>query len=219
MSSEKNRLGEPLSSKCLHLCVDMQRLFREKTDSHTPWMARVIPTVRKLVQQDPARTVFTRFVPLRRADEGKGTWRAYYERWSSMTIERLGESMIDVIPELAAFIPPACLVDKRVYSPWVETDLERRLEKLGVDTLVISGGETDVCVLATVLGAVDRGYRVLLVEDALCSSKDETHDASIDLYRKRFGQQIEIAQTRTLLQAWPIPLEASDRSNADILQA
>lgn len=148
MSSEKNRLGEPLSPKCLHLCVDMQRLFREKTDWHTPWMARVIPTVRKLVQQDPARTLFTRFMPLRRADEGKGTWRAYYERWSSMTIERLGESMIDVIPELAAFIPPACLVDKRVYSPWVETDLERRLEKLGIDTLVISGGETDVCVLA-----------------------------------------------------------------------
>ena len=38
-----------------------------------------------------------------------------------------------------------------------------------VDTLVVTGGETDICVLATVLGAVDRGFRVVLVSDAICS--------------------------------------------------
>jgi nicotinamidase-related amidase len=38
------------------------------------------------------------------------------------------------------------------------------------ETLIISGGETDVCVLSTVLSAVDLGYRIILVEGALCSS-------------------------------------------------
>jgi nicotinamidase-related amidase len=42
---------------------------------------------------------------------------------------------------------------------------------------VITGAETDVCVLSTVLNAVDLGFRVVIVEDALCSSSDVGHDA------------------------------------------
>ncbi|GAB9139429.1 hypothetical protein BDS110ZK25_27740 [Bradyrhizobium diazoefficiens] len=37
--------------------------------------------------------------------------------------------------------------------------------------------ETDVCALSTVLSAVDLGFRVVIVEDALCSSSDVGHDA------------------------------------------
>ncbi|MGY4466887.1 nicotinamidase-related amidase [Bradyrhizobium sp. LB9.1b] len=42
---------------------------------------------------------------------------------------------------------------------------------------MITGAETDVCVLSTVLGAVDLGFRVVIVKDALCSSSDVGHDA------------------------------------------
>jgi nicotinamidase-related amidase len=44
-------------------------------------------------------------------------------------------------------------------------------------------------VLATVLDAVDLGFRVILVEDALCSSFDQGHDALMTLYRNRFSEQ------------------------------
>jgi nicotinamidase-related amidase len=58
-------------------------------------------------------------------------------------------------------------------------------------TVIITGGETDVCVLATVLGAIDWGFRVILVTDAICSSADETHDAIMNVYLNRFGEQTE----------------------------
>jgi nicotinamidase-related amidase len=66
----------------------------------------------------------------------------------------------------------------------------------------VSGGETDVCVLSTVLGAIDRGYRVVVVTDALCSSSDAAHDASLDVYHMRFGQQVETASAELVLDAW-----------------
>jgi nicotinamidase-related amidase len=194
----------PLTETCLHLCVDMQRLFAEDTDWHTPWMARVLPQVQRLVQAHPARTIFTRFIPLEKSGQGEGTWKSYYERWASMTVEALGRDMVDLVPELAPFVPPATLVDKHVYSPWVENDLHGMLRERGIDTLVVTGGETDVCVLATVLGAVDRGYRVVVVTDALCSSSDETHDASLGLYENRYGVQVEAATTETVLQHWQV---------------
>jgi len=68
--------------------------------------------------------------------------------------------------------------------------------------LVITGAETDVCVLAAVLGAIDLGYRVIIARDAICSSADATHDAILTLYHQRFAEQIEIADTATILAHW-----------------
>ena len=192
----------PLTGSCLHLCVDMQRLFAEDTDWHTPWMERVLPVVQRIAEARPAQTVFTRFIPAARPGEGEGTWRRYYERWASMTLEALGGEMAELVPPLARLVPPAEVFDKRVYSPWWDGALHRRLRERAIDTLVVTGAETDVCVLATALGAVDLGYRVVIPTDALCSSSDETHDALLTLYRERFGQQVETAATEEILHAW-----------------
>ena len=103
---------------------------------------------------------------------------------------------------LAELVPPAEVFDKRVYSPWVEPGLHDRLRARGVDTLVITGAETDVCVLAAVLGAVDRGYRVVVPTDAICCSSDQTHDALLTLYRERYGQQVETVPSEEILRGW-----------------
>ncbi len=180
----------------------MQRLFAEDTEWRTPWMPKVVPQVRSLVAAWPGRTVFTRFVPAERPGQGVGTWRRYYERWAGMTLERLGREMVELIPDLAAFVPPAVVFDKRVYSPWYESALHAELQRQSVDTLVVSGGETDVCVLSTVLGAIDRGYRIVIATDALCSSSDEAHDALLTVYETRYSQQVEAVTTEVILEAW-----------------
>ena len=78
----------------------------------------------------------------------------------------------------------------------------RQLRSAGIDTVIITGGETDVCVLSTMLGAIDWGFRVILVTDALCSSADETHDAMMNVYTNRFGEQAETVTTELLLGSW-----------------
>lgn len=119
-----------------------------------------------------------------------------------MTLDQVGEDRVELVPELQAFVPPARILDKPVYSPWRGTELAASLLRANIDTLVVTGAETDMCVLATVLGAVDLGFRVVVVSDALCSSSDESHDHLIDLYHDRFGQQIETAECDEVLDAW-----------------
>ncbi|WP_426958453.1 cysteine hydrolase family protein [Muricoccus radiodurans] len=191
----------PLGKGCVHLCVDMQRLFAEGP-WEAPWVKRVLPVVERLASARADRTIFTRFIPVERPGEGVGSWKRYYERWGDVTLERLAPGMTELLPPLARLVPPAEVLDKTVYSPWLQGDLHGRLQARGCDTLVISGAETDVCVLGAVMGAVDRGYRVVLPTDALCSSRDATHDALLTLYRERFGQQVETAMTEEVLRAW-----------------
>jgi nicotinamidase-related amidase len=50
----------PLSA--VHLCVDMQRIFSSDVPWPTPWMERVLPTVTRIAERFPERTVFTRFI-------------------------------------------------------------------------------------------------------------------------------------------------------------
>src|SRR5215211_7062932 len=71
-----------------------------------------------------------------------------------------------------------------------------------VRTVIVSGAETDVCVLSTVLDAVNFGFRVVLVEDALCSSSDVGHDALMTMYRTRFNEQIDLVEARRLRDIW-----------------
>jgi nicotinamidase-related amidase len=192
----------PLTRHTAHLCVDMQNMFAEATAWHTPWMTRVLPVVEQIAHRHPARTIFTRFMPPPRAESMPGAWRRYYERWPEFTAARIDPSLLELVPSLQRLVPPATIVDKHLYSAFAAPGLAPLLEARAIDGLVITGAETDVCVLATVMGAVDRGLRVVLATDAICSSSDRTHDALLTLYRERFGQQIEAADSATILACW-----------------
>jgi nicotinamidase-related amidase len=193
-------LFQPAST--VHLCVDMQRLFQEETPWKTPWMDRVAPVVTRIAREHARSTIFTRFIPADHPGAGVGAWRAYWERWSMLTLSCMDQDLVRLIPELAALCPPAMVFDKHTYSPWSDGRLHHVLSERKCRTLVVTGGETDVCVLATALGAVDLGYQVVVITDALCSSSDETHDAVMTVYGRRFTQQIEPMTSERLLDEW-----------------
>ncbi|HWD58296.1 MAG TPA: isochorismatase family cysteine hydrolase [Stellaceae bacterium] len=192
----------PLTPHSVHLCIDMQRIFAEATPWHTPWIKGVLPVIEEITRRHAARTIFTRFVPPARPEEMPGSWQRYFARWRDLTRERIDPGLLDLVPVLARAVPPAVIVDKPVYSPFVEPSLLHHLRRRQADALVITGAETDVCVLAAVIGAIDFGYRVVIAADAVCSSADATHDALLTLYRSRFSEQLEIADTETILSNW-----------------
>ena len=165
-------------------------------------MERVLPVVATLAGRHPERTVFTRFIPPERPDQMPGMWQRYYTRWRVATREFLNLDLLELMPPLAALCPPATVIDKTRYSGFAEPKLLAHLREREADALIISGSETDVCVLATVLSAVDLGYRVIVVRDAVCSSSDEGHDMLLRLYHTRFSEQIETADAATILSRW-----------------
>lgn len=192
----------PLTERSVHLCVDMQRLFSEDGPWPTPWLERVLPAVVAIAERFPERTVFTRMIPPYRPEQMPGVWNAYYSKWRKATREALDPHLVDLVPPLCDLVPPATIMNKTRYSAFAFSSLARLLSSRHVDALVVTGAETDMCVLATVLGAIDRGYRVVIAEDAVCSFSDAGHDALIRLYQQRFSVQIETATHEEILKSW-----------------
>ena len=195
-------LSAPLTERTVHLCIDMQRLFSSEGLWPAPWMERVLPVVTELAAHHPDRTVFTRFITPRRAEDTPGMWQRYYFKWREATRERLDPAMLELMPSLKALVPPAAVVDKARYSAFAGSSLLSLLQERRAEGLIVTGSETDVCVLATVLDAVDLGYRVVLVRDGVCSSSDEGHDALLTVYHRRYSLQIETADAEDIMRQW-----------------
>lgn len=185
----------------LHLVIDMQRLFAENTAWHAPALAGLVPAVERLLRAGPARRIFARFTTPATADEARGRWRAYYRRWDAVTGARLDPAMLDLVAPLAALARPGEVVDKPTYSVFAVPGFAERLEAMGVDTLVMSGVETDACVLASLYGAVDRGFHVVLPIDAVASASRTAHEAVLDHLLPRLADQVELTTVEAVLRA------------------
>lgn len=195
-------LHEPLPPDTLHIVVDMQRLFDTHPDWGSPALRRILPNVLRLVRHRPAQAVYTRFVPAREAAEAPGRWRRYYERWPGVCTKVCGAEYVELLPELQTEAKRGRVVDKPVYSAFQVPAFASLIEAERPSCLLFSGVETDMCVLSTLLQAVDLGYRSVVASDAVASAEPEAHDAALRLLLSRFDAQVECATTDAILENW-----------------
>ncbi len=195
---------KPIGPDAVHVCIDIQRLFADETVWHTPSIADILPQIVRLTEHAPSRSIFTRFTTPEHPGDATGHWRAYYERWTSVTTAVMDGAMIDVVDDLVHFVPPALVVDKPTYSIFKTEAFRAMLDDMSCQTLICTGVETDVCVLATVMDAMDYGYRVIIPSDAVHSSNPVSHAATMDHVYRRFEDQIEIGTTDEILANWTV---------------
>ena len=189
------------SSSTVHLAIDMQRMFAEQTEWYSPGLLALVPNIAAIAAALPGRTFFTRFTVPHVAEHAKGQWQKYYRRWHRFTGAVMDLGLVEVVEELAPYATPDTLIDKPTYSVFEVEGFDQRLAALGTDTILFTGVETDVCVLASLMTAVDRGYRVVAVADALGSSSAGGHEATLQHVLPHMPDQVEIVATADVLAA------------------
>src|SRR3981081_2630929 len=97
-----------------------------------------------------------------------------------------GEPGHDIIPEL---YPTAGepVIDKPGKGAFYQTDLELMLKNRGIDTLLVCGVTTEVCVNTTVREANDRGFRCVVLSDCCASYFPEFHDMGLKMIKAQGG--------------------------------
>lgn len=77
------------------------------------------------------------------------------------------------------FRPTDYLIRKRRYSAFFGTDFEILLRGLKVDTLLLCGGLTDVCVHYTFVDGHQSDYFCRVIEDCVAGSSEDAHEAAL----------------------------------------
>ncbi|MER0123760.1 cysteine hydrolase family protein [Streptococcus sp. ZJ93] len=81
-------------------------------------------------------------------------------------------------------------MDKRHYSAFSGTDLDIRLRERQVDTVILTGVLTDICVLHTAIDAYNLGYKIEIVSSAVASLNEEQHQFALRHIEQVLGATI-----------------------------
>lgn len=95
------------------------------------------------------------------------------------------------------------VVEKTARSAWTpgSSDLPRLLRERDIDTVVVTGTVTNVCVEHTVRDASAAGLRVVLVADACAATRDRDHNATLHVVYRSYGDVRPTAEVLELLEA------------------
>jgi nicotinamidase/pyrazinamidase len=91
------------------------------------------------------------------------------------------------LPPSTVIISKPSAPDQEAYSGFEGTDLEQRLHKLGVSCVFVGGLATDYCVLNTVKDALYKGFKVMLLTDAIRAvniKADDGQKAEAEMLRR-----------------------------------
>ncbi|WP_439817793.1 cysteine hydrolase family protein [Zavarzinia sp. CC-PAN008] len=96
-----------------------------------------------------------------------------------------GHAIIDALAPIAG----EPVIDKPGKGAFYQTDLDLILRNRGIDTLLVCGVTTEVCVHTTVREANDRGYRAVVVGDACASYFPEFHQVALRMVAAQGGER------------------------------
>jgi nicotinamidase-related amidase len=113
-----------------------------------------------------------------------------------------GEYGHDIIDELAP-LPGEVVLDKPGKGAFYGTNLDDILRDAGIESLVVTGVTTEVCVHTTVREANDRGYEALVLSDCVGSYFPEFQRVGLDMIAAQGGIFGWVSDSATFLAALP----------------
>ena len=88
------------------------------------------------------------------------------------------------VPEISAHIPGIQPIEKVVFSAFGAPEFVKRLEELRIRTLIVEGIETHICINQTVHDALEMGYGVHVISDAVSSRAEHNYHVGIEKMRQ-----------------------------------
>jgi len=92
------------------------------------------------------------------------------------------------------------VLTKLFASAFFGTPLAAMLAAHGADTVIVCGASTSGCVRATVVDALQNGYRVLVPREAVADRASGPHDAALFDIDAKYGDVVAVDDALALLE-------------------
>jgi nicotinamidase-related amidase len=114
-------------------------------------------------------------------------------------------SRANTVVDAIAPLPGEMVLNKTSMGAFNSTAIDQTLRNLGIETLIVTGVSTECCVATTARDAGDRGFQVLLVEDACTAVTPYLQESSLVTFAAMFGRVETTEATLAELAAQTAP--------------
>lgn len=173
--------------KDLLLIIDMQNVFL-KGEWGVPSMTRAEENILKLAERYPILAK-TRHLSAR---DPIGTWARYNAQWGYLDEDPWNFELTERIGGLEGPV-----FEKYTYSAFSNPKLLDLSAQF--DRVILTGVQTEFCVLSTMLDGVDRGIDLIFVPDACAGEKPYLEQAVQEIV-ERMPVQVACCQTDDLMR-------------------
>jgi biuret amidohydrolase len=109
-----------------------------------------------------------------------------------------GSPGLELVPEVLDPDYDVVVMNKKRYDCFQATELDHVLRTRGIDTLLLTGVNTNSCVLATTVSANAKDYAAVVVEECVDTMDPALHEAALAVIRQAFGW---VATTKEVVSA------------------
>lgn len=159
------------------IVIDMLNDFvKEKGVLKCARAKKVIPNIRRLISLSRRKKI-----PVIYANDTHTSFDKELEIWGPHAIAGTwGAQVINELrPSKGDFV-----IEKRRYSAFYGTTLDLLLRELEVNTVILTGVYTNVCVQHTAADAYFRAYKIIVPIDCVEAATEEDHKKGIDFMKK-----------------------------------
>ena len=188
------------------LIIDMQNAFVARgAPVEVPAARAIVAPINRLTKELRRRGVPVIWVLHENRGDGRD-WAGFFDtfvapgrRAEAAAALSAGSELQKLYPELET-APSDLRVAKNRYSAFIKNDFETILRQRGIDTLLLAGTKTNVCVECTARDAMMLDYKVALISDCTAALSDEEHRATLENTIQQFGDVLTADETVALLE-------------------
>jgi nicotinamidase-related amidase len=153
---------------------------------------KIIPKIKKLVEIARKKKI-----PVIYSNDSHLPNDFELKKWGKHAMK--GTKGAEVISQLKP-MKQDTILDKRTYSGFFETGLDSVLRNLKVDTLILTGLHTNMCVRHTTADAFFRGYKIIIPRDATEAFTEKDYKEGLEYLKNVYNA--EITETDKIVKKW-----------------
>jgi nicotinamidase-related amidase len=159
----------------------------------------VVDAIRRLLDESRRAGIPVVYTTVSYGEGDKVAAKAFIDKIPALTTLAAGSRWIEIDPRLAP-LQSEPVLNKLFASSFFGTPLGALLASHGCDSLIVTGASTSGCVRATVVDAIQHGYRPVVPREAVGDRNEAAHDQALYDMDAKYGDVVSLDEVLAHLE-------------------
>ena len=181
------------------LVIDINLGFTDPASPLVCDLEDVVASIRRLLDETRRAELPVVYTTVSYDEGDRRTAAAFIDKIPALLTLEAGSRWVEIDPRIAPQ-PGETVLNKLFASAFYGTALTSLLAAAGCDSVIVTGASTSGCVRATVVDAIQHGYRPVVPREAVGDRNPAAHDANLYDIDAKYGDVVSTDDVVTHLE-------------------